>query len=529
MRIHFHGASRGVTGSCFLLESGSSRVLVDCGMFQGPKTEKDLNYREFPFRPQVIDAVLLTHAHIDHSGLIPKLCNAGFQGPIFATPATIDLCSIMLPDSGNIQEFEVEQLNRRNARGGKGQLQPIYTREDAEACLAQFRPIPFATWSWVAEGVRARFWNAGHLLGSASIEVEITSVKDETLRLLFSGDIGPKAKLLQFDPIGPNDLDYVVCESTYGDRVRALVSDKERSEMLAIELRDAEQRDGALLIPSFAVERTQELLVDIIGLMERGAVTSAPIFIDSPLATHASDVFAKHARELQNGDSLMGALRAPNVRFTESVDESKALARIRGFHVIISASGMCEAGRIRHHLKNWIWRREGTVLFVGYQAQGTLGRILLDGAKRVRIMGEEFQVRSQIRSLDYYSGHADAAELQSWLHQRQPINGCVFFVHGEEPAIDALTARIAADIAPTSIIAPRLDDVFDLTRVAAKCVTCDADVRLRADKVAQLDWHNDLSKLILDINDVVRDIADENGRQRVLRRLRRALAETQSN
>ncbi|MBN8920731.1 MAG: MBL fold metallo-hydrolase, partial [Rhizobiales bacterium] len=351
IRLQFHGASRSVTGSCFALDNGRCRILIDCGMFQGSKTEKELNYRDFPFVPRDIHAMLLTHAHIDHSGLIPKLVKHGFQGPILATGATVDLCSVMLPDSGHIQEVEVDQLNRRNARRGLPHVTPIYTAEDATAAMTQCRPVTLGAWAQAGPGIRARYWNAGHLLGSASIEVEVQHDERPPVRVLFSGDIGPDDKLLEHAPEGPSGVDYVLCESTYGDTDRLETNFTRRRALLRAELEAAKRRDGALLIPSFAVERTQELLVDIVALMQAGSVPQAPIFIDSPLASRASAIFARHAREIPAGDDLTRALAMPNVRVTESVEQSKAIGRLSGFHIISAASVMCEAGRIRHHLR----------------------------------------------------------------------------------------------------------------------------------------------------------------------------------
>ena len=523
IRLSFHGAALGVTGSCFALDTGRSRILVDCGLFQGSKTEKELNYRDFPFDPRSIQAVLLTHAHIDHSGLLPRLAREGFSGPIHATAATVDLCSVMLPDSGHIQEMEVEQLNRRNARRGKAAaVEPIYTAQDAVACQRLFRPAAFGTWIQAAPDIRARYWNAGHLLGSASVEVEVTQDAVAT-RLLFSGDLGPANKLLQNEPEGPAGLDYVICEATYGDTDRQDATPQARRALLRAEVGAAARQGGALLVPSFAVERTQELLVDLVGLMEAGEVPQAPVFIDSPLATRASAVFEAHAADGANGEALLRALRSPHVRFTETVDESKGIARMRGFHIVIAASGMCEAGRIRHHLKEWLWRDRATVLLVGYQAQGTLGRILLDGATRVRIQGEEIDVRARVRSLDLYSGHADGPELAAWLDARRPIRRALFLVHGEEAAISGLRSRAAGLLDPDRIVVPGLDAAFSLTADGAAPIAPDRPGRIRPKQVARLDWHNDLSRLLLDIGDAVRDAADERGRQTIIRRLRRAL------
>jgi metallo-beta-lactamase family protein len=525
LTIRFCGAARTVTGSCYLFDTASGKLLVDCGLFQGSKTLKALNYRAFPFRPADIDAVLLTHAHIDHSGLLPKLVREGFDGPIWATHGTIDLCSYLLPDAGNIQEMEVAMLNRRNAARGRSEVEPIYTQTDALASLDQFQPVEYEAWFEAMPGVRARYWNAGHLLGSASIEIEFSGpgTTRKPFRVLASGDIGPDAKLLQPDPEAPADFDYVIAEATYGDTDRPATTPHARREHLAAEVREAATLQGAMLIPAFAVERTQELLVDLVDLMERHEVPAAPIFLDSPLAIRATEVFQKHAESLDPEVGLNRLLSSPHLRFTETVEESKAIARLKGFHIIIAASGMCDAGRIRHHLKRWLWNRSATVLLVGFQAQGTLGRILADGARAVRIQGEEIRVAAQIRQIDEYSGHADGPELARWVAERRPIRKGVFLVHGEEAALAGLAERIADRIIPSAkIFRPLLDDIYELSTAAPTPMDASGR-RLAPEAVVALDWHNELSKLILDINEQLHEAADDRARGVIIRRLRRAL------
>lgn len=526
-RLYFHGAARIVTGSCFRVETDRANLLVDCGLVQGSKTEKELNYRPFPFAADKLDAVLLTHAHIDHSGLLPKLVKAGFRSKIFATDSTKDLASIMLPDSGHIQEIEVEQFNRRALRKGSAPVKPIYTMEDAIAALKSFHAIAYDQWIDVADGMRARFWDAGHLLGSASIELEIDEGNVKPLRLVFSGDIGANAKLFHGHPEGPIDIDHLIVESTYGDREREDATCEARRDALCAEIKSASERRGALIIPSFAVERTQELLVDLIALMDGGYCVKAPIFIDSPLASRASDVFVSHADEVEHGAELKHAMRHDMVRFTESVDDSKAIGRFKGFHIVIAASGMCEAGRIRHHLRNWLWRREATVLLVGYQAQGTLGRILQEGAKRVRILGEEIEVSARIRVLDVYSGHADRSELVEWVKQRQPIRGKIFLVHGEDPALLGFEQALAAFVRSGQIERPDLDTVYELDMFNAHPVSDAVPRRIAPEHLGRVDWHNDLSRLILDMGEKLRLEADEKGRAKLVRKLRRALDEAE--
>ncbi len=524
--IRFCGAARTVTGSCYFFQTANARLLVDCGLFQGPKTLKALNYGAFPFHPADIDVVLLTHAHIDHSGLLPKLVREGFRGTILATRGTIDLCSYLLPDAGSIQESEVVTLNRRNAARGRSGVSPIYTQADAVASLNCFRPVDYETWVEVARGIRARYWNAGHLLGSASIELEFAGegVSGRPLRLLASGDIGPDAKLLEPDPEAPAGFDYVISESTYGDVDRPATTPEARRQRLAAEVRAAQAAKGAMLIPAFAVERTQELIVDLVDLMERGEIPRAPIFLDSPLAIRATEVFRQHASSLDRKIDLERLLRSPHLRFTETVDESKSIAKLTGFHIIIAASGMCDAGRIRHHLKRWLWHTGATVLLVGFQAQGTLGRFLNDGVKAVRIQGEEIKVAARIRRIDDYSGHADGPELARWIAARRPVRRGVFLVHGEEPAVAGLSERIAERTIPAAqIFCPILDDIYELSTPAPTPIDVRHRRRLAPEAVVALDWHNDLSKLILDINDRIEAAADDRARGVIIRRLRRGL------
>lgn len=524
--IRFCGAAQTVTGSCYLFQTRSGRLLVDCGLFQGPKTLKALNYGAFPFRPADIDTVLLTHAHIDHSGLLPKLVREGFRGTILATRGTIDLCSFMLPDAGHIQEVEVATLNRRNAARGRSEVAPIYTQADAIASLGSFRPIEYETWFEAIPGVRARYWNAGHLLGSASIELEFAGEGplEQPLRLLASGDIGPEAKLLHPDPDAPTQFDYVITESTYGDVDRPPTTAHARRERLAVEVREACVANGAMLIPAFAVERTQELIVDLVDLMERREMPTAPIFLDSPLAIRATEVFRQHSSSLNADVDLNRLLSSPHLHCTETVDESKAIAKLKGFHIIIAASGMCDAGRIRHHLKRWLWNRSATVLLVGFQAQGTLGRFLADGVRAVRIQGEEIKVAARIRQIDEYSGHADGPELARWISERLPIRRGVFLVHGEELAISGLSDRIAERIVPASqIFRPLLDDIYELSTSAPTPIDVSGRRRLVPEAVVALDWHNDMSRLILDINDQIAAAPGDRARSVIIRKLRRAL------
>jgi metallo-beta-lactamase family protein len=432
----------------------------------------------------------------------------------------------MLPDAGSIQESEVRTLNRRNAERGRSEVTPIYTQADAIESLDAFRPVEYGAWIEVIAGIRARYWNAGHLLGSASIELEFAAEgsSGQPLRVLASGDIGPDAKLLHPDPAAPTGFDYVISEATYGDTDRPPTTPQARRERLAAEVRDAAVAKGAMLIPAFAVERTQELIADLIDLMEGGGIPTAPIFLDSPLAIRATEVFRQHSSSLAPDIDLHRLLNSPHLRFTETVDESKSIAKLTSFHIIIAASGMCEAGRIRHHLKRWLWNSGATVLLVGFQAQGTLGRFLEDGAKAVRIQGEEIKVAARIRSIDEYSGHADGPELARWISARRPVQRGVFLVHGEEPAISGLSERIAERTIPAAqVFRPILDDIYELSTPAPTPLDVSHRRRLAPEAVVALDWHNDMSKLILDINDRIEAAADDRARGVIVRKLRRAL------
>ena len=524
LHLRFCGAARTVTGSCYLLQTPEANLLIDCGMFQGSKTIRSLNYQSFPFEPAGIDAVLLTHAHIDHSGLLPKLVRHGFDGPIHATQGTCDLLTYMLPDSGYIQEMEVEHLNRRNQRRGQPTVAPIYTKADAERCLKRLRAIALGEWRDVAPNGRARYWNAGHILGSASIEVEIRD-RDDPVTLLFSGDLGPQEKAFHADPEAPAGVDYLVVESTYGNRDRADVDVVERRQRLGEEVGQAMAAGGNLVIPVFAVERTQELLYDLALLIREGVLSKARIFLDSPLAIRATSVFAKHADTLEEGAAaLRHAFDHRRLQLVHSADESRRLEGVTSGAIILSASGMCEAGRVRHHLKHNLWRRESTVLFVGYQAPGTLGDLILSGTPKVRIQGEEIDVRARVRSIDSYSAHADATELVAWVCQRLPVRHGIFLTHGEEASIAALKeGLIAAGIPAHNLFVPRLDELFDLPACGRTRHVLEAP-RLTQREIAPTDWHNDYAALLVELPGALGRLPDDVARRRLLRDIRRRLS-----
>jgi len=513
----FHGAAGCVTGFCAELVGPEARVLVDCGMFQGSKTLKALNYEPFPFDARRIDAVVLTHAHIDHSGLLPKLMKAGFKGPIYATAGTRDLCEIMLADSGGIQESEVRQLNRRNERRGRPSVEPIYTADDAAAALELFSKVKVGEVVKVAAGMEAKYWDAGHILGASSIEITVTT-EEGPVRLLFSGDLGPDGRDYTSDPTGPAGVDHLILESTYGDRERTQLDPAGRRALLADELRQAHAAGGPLLIPAFAVERSQELLADLLTVMEDGVAPAADIFLDSPLAIEATEIFQRRGWNRTTDRNPFQDLEASGrVKFVRRPDESDRLEQLSGWHIVMAASGMCDAGRVRKHLKRLLWDRKATVLITGYQAVGTLGRFLVEGARHVRIQGEDFQVRARIRSIDVYSGHADATELTAWAKARGPVAGTVFLAHGEPPALEALKARLTAEGVAERIVIPALDSRFKLTGVLVAAGP-ESPPRIAIEAAASLDWHNQRARLLMDLDDRLEGLDDE-AREALLRRL----------
>ena len=519
--LSFFGAAGTVTGSCYGITHPGGRFIVDCGLFQGNKTIRNLNYQDFPFVPDGLDFVLLTHAHIDHSGLVPKLVKRGFKGKAHATAATRDLLTFMLPDSGHIQETEVKRLNQRNRRRGRATVTPIYTRKDAEAALRQIDSQGFDTWFQPGDGIRARFWNAGHILGAASIEIEVANAgrAGEPLRILFSGDIGPQEKSFHDDPEAPHDLDYIVVESTYGDRDREDQTIDERREILRHEISEALKAGGNLLIPAFAVERTQELLFDIAVLMAEKKVPPVPVFLDSPLAVRATEVFEAHADALIDVRRAKGLFRQRNFTFVTDPDQSRKLADVTGGAIFIAASGMCEAGRIRHHLKNNLWRREATVLFVGYQAPGTLGQILLNGEKAVRINGEEIAVNARIRRMETYSAHADQRELVEWTCARLPVRQGIFLTHGENGALATFRSHLLdKGCSESQIFIPKLDETYDLVaegRPEHRIETA----RTEEAEIKGKDWHNEYAALLLHLGKEIQALPNDAARHRLLGRV----------
>ena len=434
MRLTFLGAAMMVTGSSYLLESGKHKVLIDCGMFQGGKVISQLNRRPFAYRPSEIDAVILTHAHIDHSGLLPRLVNEGFHGSIYTSRVTADLAKIMLPDSAHIQEVDSDIANRKGKRAGRDEVEPLYTVDDAYSCLKHFSTVKFNEIIDVAPSITVRFRNAGHIFGSAIVEIWVEEDGKKT-KFVFSGDLGQPNQPIIKDPDMVEDADYVIVESTYGDRVH---DHTDKEEVLAKIINDTIKRGGNVVIPAFAVGRTQTLLYYFRNLLKAKKIPQVPIIIDSPMAISATDVFVHHADEYDAETTSIiqqdkeNPLRMQNLRFSKSLDESKAINFMEEPVIIISASGMADAGRILHHLKHNLWRSESSVLLVGFQAQGSLGRRLVEGVKRVRIMGEQIRVSAQIHNLDGFSAHADKEQLMTWLSGFTQKPSAMFIVHGEQ-------------------------------------------------------------------------------------------------
>lgn len=434
MRLIFIGADHEVTGSCHVLEVCGRYILVDCGMEQGTD---DFETAELPMNIADIDYVLLTHAHIDHSGMLPLLYARGFRGDVIATPATVDLCDIMLKDSAHIQMTEAEWKNRKGQRAGKEPVVPIYDMNDAEGVLEHFVSCDYDKVMDLCEGVKVKFSDAGHLLGSASIEVWINEDGEER-KIVFSGDIGNLNRPIIKDPSYINDADYVVMESTYGDRYHNADVDYV-SELAGICQRTFD-RGGNVVIPAFAVGRTQEMLYYFRKIKEEGLVKghSFEVYVDSPLAVEATQIFNENMAECFDQEAMelvrngINPLRFPGLTLSITSNDSIAINSDNKPKVIISASGMCEAGRIRHHLKHNLWRKECTVVFVGYQANGTLGRMLLEGASEVKLFGETIEVMAEIVKLEGVSGHADKAGLIKWITSFDNRLKQVFVVHGED-------------------------------------------------------------------------------------------------
>lgn len=468
MKLEFLGAAHEVTGSCHYLEFADKHVLVDCGMEQGPDLYVN---QEIPVNASTIDYVFVTHAHIDHSGLLPMLYNLGFRGQIFTTTATHQLCEIMLKDSAHIQMFEAEWKNRKAKRAGRPEVVPLYDMNDAVGVLGHFVSCDYHSVINVCEGLKVRFVDAGHLLGSSSIEMwisENTAEGVEERKIVFSGDIGPGNRPLIKDPEYLTSADYVVMESTYGDRTHETPPDY--AVELARVIRDTFTRGGNLVIPAFSVGRTQEMLYFIRRIKMENLLPefqNFEVYVDSPLAVEATTIFGKNVQDCFDDTALalvqqgINPIGFPGLRMAITSDESKMINFNDKPKVILSASGMCEAGRIRHHLKHNLWRKDSTILFVGYQVPGTLGNMLLNGAKEVKLFGETIEVQAKIENLPGISGHADVNQLTKWVSMFDPKPKRVFIVHGEDKVTEQFAAHIHEELG-LEAYAPFSGDAFDL-------------------------------------------------------------------
>ncbi len=517
MKVTFCGATKTVTGSNFLVEGAGKKFLVDCGLYQGGAKDEIKNEEPFPYDINEIDFMLLTHAHIDHSGRIPKLYKEGYRNPIYATNATCDLCAIMLPDSGHIQETETEWKNRKRIRRGEEELVPIYDAETAAKSLELFKGEPYNQIIELDDDIHVRFNDAGHMLGSSTIEIWIRE-NGENKKIVFSGDLGNNDIPLLAEPTMIQDADFLVMESTYGNRLH--IKNENKAKTFINIVTDTIKNGGTVVIPSFAVGRTQEILYELNKIKDSEddspeferkyrLLMNTPVYVDSPLAISATEVFKENmdlfdeeTQELiKRGDN---PLEFPGLKFTQTVEESKALNESDESAIIISASGMCEVGRIKHHLKHNIWNPKNTILFVGYQAPGTLGRKIVDGAKTVKIFGEEVAVNARVEYIEGYSGHADQAGLLHFVDSFVKKPNHIFLVHGEEESQKALRDKINENFdLPVSI--PDYCESFDLTNT----VQATGNIRKRNlneyKKLEVIDRMETLKEELMDMESIVKE------------------------
>jgi metallo-beta-lactamase family protein len=521
MKVTCIGGAGTVTGSSYLIEGKGIKFLVDCGMFQGSRHLEELNYRDFPYDPSTVSHLFLTHAHIDHCGLIPKLVKDGFSGEILCTPATLDLCEIMLTDSAHIQEMESEWYNRKRRRAGRQRrIEPLYTRDSVNEAMEYFKVIDYDREVEISNKLRARFKDAGHILGSAICELWIKEDERE-LKLVFSGDLGSMDQPIIRDPSCIKEADWVFIESTYGNRLH-----KSKEETYR-ELRDviisAKKEGGNVLIPAFAVERTQEILYVLHELYKNGEIPYMDLYLDSPLAISATEIFLRHPEcfdqeiieKLRKGDH---PLEFPGMHYVRTTEESIRLNQIQKGAIIIAASGMGHAGRIKHHLRHNIWRPETHVVFVGFQAQGTTGRLIVDGAKRVKIMGEEVAVNAKIHTIGGFSAHADRDGLLKWLQMFDPKPIAVIIVHGEMEISRAFSIFVKEKLSLDTIV-PNLGEVIDLDLKGGKVKKGEIFIQpLRFDSEMEISWRM-LEEIINRFGDID-DISDLQVRESLVPKLR---------
>ncbi len=514
MKITFLGATKTVTGSNFLVEAAGQKFLVDCGMYQGHGDIEEKNYDDFLFDINEIDFVLLTHAHIDHSGRIPKLYKEGYRNPIYAQKATCDLCSIMLPDSGHIQEMEAEWKNRKRIRQGKEPYIPMYTAQDAIDSLEVFKAVNYDEIVDINENIKVRFSDAGHMLGSSIIEIWANENGKET-KAVFTGDLGNNDLPLLASPTMIESADYLVMESTYGSRLH--IRNDEKAEMFLNIVYETLEKNGRVIIPSFAVGRTQEILYELNKIKNETndeefkkkyeKLMTVPVYVDSPLAISATEIFRKNT-ELFDDDVKEAMLHGDNplefkgLKFTQTADESKALNENNEPAIIISASGMCEVGRIKHHLKHNLWNSNATVLFVGYQAPGTLGRKIVDGEKKVKIFGEEIGVNARVEYIEGYSGHADQEWLLNFIYSFYTKPKHIFLVHGEQTGQEVLKEKIMENTEiPVTI--PDFGETYTLDDNLSVERKVELPNKYRPLRLEVLDRLKTLQEEILDMEDII--------------------------
>ena len=458
MKVTVNGAAKIVTGSNYLIEVGKEKILVDCGMFQGEKEITAYNYDPFNFDPKKISYVLLTHAHIDHSGLLPKLYGEGFRGKIFATTATRDLCRIMLEDSANLQMSETESENKRRQREGMEMRYPLYGMDEVNGVMPLFQTIEYGRTYSITRNIQARFLNAGHIIGASIIELYVTENR-ETKKIVFSGDLGQWDSPLLEDPTLVDEADYVFLESTYGNRLHDPVSS--RDEEILGYVKEAYKKKGKLMIPTFAVERTQEIIYSFNKLDKQKKFPDEQVFLDSPLAIKAIEVFDKHHEFFRDSAFQYGnPFRFRKLVLSESVEDSKGLNEYGKPAIIMAGNGMCTGGRIRHHLKHGLWDPKNTLLFVGFQADGTLGKKILDGAETVKMMGMTIAVKADIREMNSYSAHSDYNGLMKWMNSFKQKPRYVFVVHGEPEACEEMKKRLKKT--GFKALIPNLGEAIDL-------------------------------------------------------------------
>lgn len=482
MQVTCLGATRTVTGSCFLLENSGIRFLVDCGMFQGGKEIEKRNHSISKYRPRDIHFILLTHAHMDHAGLIPKAVKEGFKGKIICTLATYELCRIMLKDSAHIQEVEAEWENQKRLRSGQKPVEPLYTSRDAERSLTFFQTVEPGECLMISPDIEICFRNAGHILGAAFLDIRFTE-QGRKGKVVFSGDLGRKEALIVPDPDIIEAADFLFIESTYGNRQHKSLEES-KVELLAA-IHEGIKNGEKIIIPAFAVERTQEILYLLHGFRKTGQIPSIPVFVDSPLAIAATEIFKKYPDYFDEEATRLVAqgenpLDFPEITYTRTAEESMAINRRTGSAIIIAASGMCNAGRIKHHLKHHLWRSGAQIVIIGFQAEGTLGRAIVNGVKKVRIFKEEVVVRAKVHTIGGFSAHADQTELLSWISHFTNPNLQVFVIHGEESASLALAQRIEQSF-PFQVKVPEWQETLSLlpTKGKEQEMPSDGDETLR--------------------------------------------------